>query len=174
MVICFSAGYIAHQETIDKRPMPLEHEDHVTAFFSPKGGCTDVIVEEINKASVSIHIYAFSFTSRPIANALIRAMKRGVEVRVIADREQDKSVWSQLGRLQEHGAKVWIDRVSGFSHSKVMVFDGLIVLTGSFNFSKNAETKNRENIVLIKKRSLAERYLANWHKAEQSALLYVG
>ena len=57
-------------------------------YFSPKGGCTDAIIRELNKAQSTILVQAYSFTSAPIAKSLLNAHKRGVKVKVILDKNQ--------------------------------------------------------------------------------------
>jgi len=57
-------------------------------YFSPRGGCTEAVVENLNKATNSVLVQAYSFTSTPIARALVNAHQRGVKVEVILDRGQ--------------------------------------------------------------------------------------
>ena len=170
----FAAGYTTHQQLVEIPPMPLEHEDQVAVFFSPRGGCTEAIVQAIEQADTTICVYAFAFTSKSIADALGRAIERGIEVTILADREQSQHPWSQLPHLQKEGAAIFLDKVAGLSHNKVMILDGTAVLTGSFNWSKAAETRNRENLLIIKKKKLAARYLHNWQRALKKAIPYVG
>jgi phosphatidylserine/phosphatidylglycerophosphate/cardiolipin synthase-like enzyme len=60
----------------------------ISAFFSPNGGCTEVIVDQLNEAKRQVLVQAYSFTSAPIAKALVDAHKRGVDVQVILDKSQ--------------------------------------------------------------------------------------
>ena len=55
-------------------------------YFSPHGGCTDAIIRELNKAKSTVLVEAYSFTSTPVAKALLNAHKRGVKVEVILDK----------------------------------------------------------------------------------------
>jgi phosphatidylserine/phosphatidylglycerophosphate/cardiolipin synthase-like enzyme len=139
------------------------------ACFSPGGKCTSLIVSAIDGAQQSIHVLAFSFTSPPIAHALIRAAGRGVDVQVLVDKSQLKERYSQLPPLLRHGVGVRIDGVSGLAHNKTMIFDGHTVLTGSFNFTRSGESRNAENILLIRNVSLARVYLNNWKKRALSS-----
>jgi len=69
----------------DQEPQPTQA---ISVYFSPRGGCTDAIVGEVAKANHTIHVQAYSFTSLPIAQAMIDAKLRGVDVQVICDRGQ--------------------------------------------------------------------------------------
>lgn len=134
-------------------------------YFSPHGGAEDAIVREIGRAKNGIMVQAFSFTSAPIGKALVEAQKRGVQVAVILDREQNTGgKYTGATFLKNVGAKVFIDTAEGLQHNKVMVIDGGTTITGSFNFSKQAEKKNRENLLVLRSNSLAKFYMDNWQE----------
>jgi phosphatidylserine/phosphatidylglycerophosphate/cardiolipin synthase-like enzyme len=103
-----------------------------------------------------------NLTSAPIASALKAARDRGVDVRVILDKSQRTERYSGLTYLQHAGVPVWVDAAHAIAHNKVMVIDGDTVLTGSFNFTKAAESSNAENILRIRDAGLADAYRANW------------
>jgi phosphatidylserine/phosphatidylglycerophosphate/cardiolipin synthase-like enzyme len=135
----------------------------VETFFSPKGGCAAAIVGAIGRAEKTIHVQAYSFTSAPIAAALVAAHKRGVKTQVILDKSQQTERYSEADFLQHAGVAVFIDSAHGIAHNKVMILDGHTVITGSFNFSKAAEESNAENLLIIHQTpALAEKYLSNW------------
>ena len=135
------------------------------AFFSPNGGCTDAVVSAIDQAKKSVLVQAYSFTSAPIAQALVDAKKRGVDVRVILDKSQRTERYSGATFLANEGVPVSIDAAHKIAHNKVMVIDGQTVITGSFNFTKAAESGNAENVLLILHApELAARYTANWEE----------
>ena len=140
--------------------------------FSPRGGCTQQIVDAIGSAHQTILVQAYSFTSRPIADALIAAHGRGVAVELIADSSQRTERQSLIGRVAEAGIPVRIDAAHAIAHNKVMILDGEIVLTGSFNFTRAAEERNAENLLVIRDRQLAERYTTNWRIHATHAAAY--
>lgn len=145
----------------------------IRACFSPNGRCTNLIVSAIVGAKKSIYVMAYSFTSQPIAEALVAAQHRGVDVQILIDKSQLKERYSQLSYLSQNGLSIFIDSVQGIAHNKVMVFDDRFVLTGSFNFSKAAESRNAENIVIIDDASLAEIYRKNWEERRERANPYL-
>jgi phosphatidylserine/phosphatidylglycerophosphate/cardiolipin synthase-like enzyme len=137
------------------------------AFFSPKGGCTDAIVEAIGGAASEVLMQAYSFTSDPIRDALIAAHRRGVTVRVILDREASEEPHSERRTLAKAGLELWTDGEHPIAHNKILVVDRRTVVTGSFNFTKQAETGNAENVLVLHHPDLAARYAEQWegHRA---------
>jgi phosphatidylserine/phosphatidylglycerophosphate/cardiolipin synthase-like enzyme len=121
----------------------------LACWFSPRGGCTEAVVAEISRASKSIQVLSYTFTSRPIGDALIDARHRGVQVTVIADKSEQRDSHSEIATLQRAGIPVYIDAKHAIAHNKVMVIDGATVITGSFNFTHAAEFENADNVLVI-------------------------
>jgi phosphatidylserine/phosphatidylglycerophosphate/cardiolipin synthase-like enzyme len=134
----------------------------IEVCFSPRGGCTEAVVKEIDNAQKAILVQAYSFTSVPIAKALVEAHKRGVDIHVILDRSQRTEKYSSADFLHNMGIPVFIDAQHAIAHNKVMVIDDGTLLTGSFNFTKAAEESNAENLLVIRSPELAAIYTDNW------------
>ena len=139
------------------RPLPP-----IEVRFSPQGGCTEAVVRELNAARSSVLVQAYSFTSAPIAKALVAADKRGVHVEVILDGEKSKEAYTEADFLRNSGIPVLIDSRHAIAHNKVMIIDSQVVITGSFNFTKQAEEHNAENLLVIRDKILSDQYTANW------------
>jgi phosphatidylserine/phosphatidylglycerophosphate/cardiolipin synthase-like enzyme len=136
----------------------------IVTHFSPKGGCTAAIITELATARSEILVQAYSFSCRDVADALISAVKRRVHVVVLLDRSNEQETYSELGDLKQHGVEVLIDACHAIAHNKVMVIDGRTVITGSFNFTRQAEHENAENLLILRNHpELASRYRANFH-----------
>src|SRR3989339_460034 len=131
-------------------------------YFSPRGGATDAIVQSLNNARSSIHVQAYFFTSTPIAQSLVRAHRHAVKVLVLLDKSQRANKSSTVNILAGAGISVFIDDVHAIAHNKVMIIDNESTITGSFNFSKAAEERNAENLLIIHSKQLAAKYLENW------------
>ena len=147
-------------------PLPLQAKSAIEAeevYFSPMGGCTQAVVNNLDGAEKSVLVQAYSFTSKPIAEALIAAHKRGVNVKVLLDKSQLHGKGSKLDLLAKAGIPVMIDTKHAIAHNKVMIIDGVAVLTGSFNFTNAAEDKNAENLLIIRDKAIARKYRANWN-----------
>jgi phosphatidylserine/phosphatidylglycerophosphate/cardiolipin synthase-like enzyme len=117
----------------------------VEGFFSPRGGCTEAVVRELGRAERSVWIQAYSFTSAPIAKAIIEARKRGVTFEAVLDRSNRTDKYSAATFLKNQGIAVLIDARHAIAYNKIMIIDEKVILTGSFNFTKNAEESNAEN-----------------------------
>lgn len=144
----------------------------VEVYFSPNGGAEDAIVREIGKAKTSLLVQAYSFTSAPIAKAIIEAKKRGVAIAAILDKSQRTEKYSGATFLKNEGIPVMIDAAHAIAHNKVMIIDAETVITGSFNFTKAAEEKNAENLLVIRSKELAKLYSANWAEHKKHAETY--
>jgi len=133
-------------------PQAMAPDDGITPLFSPGGGCTDAIVAELAAATKSIDIQAYSFTSKPIADAVADAYDRGVHTRIILDKTQEAERASCANYLRGRHIQVYIDDQHSLAHSKIMLIDGKVLITGSFNFTKSSEEKNAENLLIIRNR----------------------
>ena len=161
-------------------PIPLSAADltlnntPVQVYFSPEGGCTDAINKVLVQAKQEILVQAYSFTSAPIATALLEAHKRGVKVQVILDKSQRTQKYSSATFLKNSRIPTFIDAKHAIAHNKIMIIDRETVITGSFNFTKAAEEKNAENVLIIKDKGLAKVYIENWEKHKDHSEKYEG
>ncbi len=131
--------------------------------FVPAGPtCEDLVVAQIAAAQHTILVQAYSFTSRPIADALEQAQRRGVDVRVLVDKSQERERYTDVPDISSAGIPVEVDAIPAIAHNKVMIFDGARVFTGSFNFTYSAQHRNAENGIVIADPTLARLYTQNW------------
>jgi phosphatidylserine/phosphatidylglycerophosphate/cardiolipin synthase-like enzyme len=144
------------------------------AYFSPNGGCTDAIVKEISKAKSEILVQAYSFTSKEIAKALVDAHKKGVHTEIILDKSNKSQKYSAADFTHNMGIPTFIDAEHQIAHNKIMIIDKETVITGSFNFTKAAEEKNAENLLILKNKDLAKIYIDNWNKHRKHSQEYKG
>lgn len=150
---------------------PIQNNS-VDVFFSPRGGCTEAIIKEINHARADVYVQAYSFTSSPIAKALLDASKRGVKVEAILDKSQRTAKYSSATFLANVRIATYIDDKHAIAHNKIMIIDGTTVLTGSFNFTKAAEERNAENLMIVRSKELARLYMDNWMKHREHSEVY--
>jgi len=137
---------------------------HIAVHFSPGGGCTRAIVEALGSAKESVRVQAYSFTSAAIAKALVEAHRRGVKVEVILDKSNRTQNYSAADFLLHAGIPTFIDARHAIAHNKIILIDGRIVITGSFNFTQAAESRNAENLLIIDSPELAALYNRNWEE----------
>ena len=138
--------------------------------FTPGDDVAGLIVAAIGKARRQVLVQTYSFTHQDIAQALVNARRRGIDVQVIADQRQMETIaTSKLEWLAEQGVPLWIDSEHAAAHNKVMVIDNGLpeaaVITGSFNFTQAAQHRNAENLLILRGNpNLTEAYAANWRR----------
>jgi phosphatidylserine/phosphatidylglycerophosphate/cardiolipin synthase-like enzyme len=169
-VTALSAGPVA----------PPEHAaaGTVQVAFPPWDDAEALVVAAIAGAREQILVQAFSFTSEAIARALIAARRRGVDVRMTADREQTfGGEFTRVPELAAAGIPIWLEVRYVAAHSKVMIIDGgsdaPVLITGSYNWTWSAQHRNAENLLIVRgDRVLARAYLRNWELRRGAALPY--
>ena len=163
---------------VSQTPPVLPARGTVQVAFTPWDNAEGMIVDGIRQAKHQILVQAFSFTSRTLANALIAAKRRGVDVRVMADREQTFSgEASRIPDLVQAGIPVTLEVCYQSAHNKVMVIDAgaadAAVITGSYNWTYAAQSKNAENVLILRHNpDIANAYAANWRRHFAEALPY--
>lgn len=176
-LVCLAAGFAGGYQTskhISPPPVIPLKDGSTQVRFSPNGGCTTMLTQAILQTKNTLEIAIFDLTSQEIADTIITLHKRGVQVRIVADRRQSKGQHSKLPLLHKHGLPIRIAKCSGLMHHKVSIIDkgqgGM--LTGSFNYTFGAENKNKENLLWIKSISLAKVYSNEWEMLWSNAKPY--
>jgi len=147
--------------------VPVAHgtEPAYELGFSPNGKSLQVILRGIVDAKESILVAAYSFTSKPVSEALLAAHKRGVKVAVVADQKGNSDKYTAVNFLANHNVPVRLNGRYAILHHKFMVIDGTAVQLGSFNYSSAAADKNAENVLLLKDvPGIASQYAAEWKR----------
>lgn len=144
----------------------------IQTCFTPNEQCTEFVQEALATAQHTILVQSYIFTSSIIADALITAHERGIKVKILVDSSQSIAKGSKLQLLIAKGIPVFIDKVPGAAHNKVMIIDDTQVLTGSYNWTDAAEHRNSENLILISNTDTNRAYRINWEKrAEQAQVM---
>lgn len=147
-----------------KKPVRGVRGNYVGVYFSPGRGADEIITGFIDKCEKTIVAAVYSLTHDPIRDALIRAHERGVKIRILMDNLQAKSRYADDEALAEAGVDVRVDKSSAAMHHKFMVGDSKAVLTGSFNWTKNAATRNAENFVIVRMRYIIRPFEAEFDR----------
>ena len=142
-------------------PVAFRLEDPLvegTAYFSPKGGkaAREALLEVVRQAQKEVLVAAFVLTDRELVEALAGAHGRGVAVKVLLETRNLRD--SREENLLQAGVPVRQDGNPYTLHHKVLVVDGKVVVTGSYNFSARAWQVNNENLLVLQSPALAERY----------------
>ena len=184
LVVCAAGAQVPEQRSNASAPRQtppvFPAQGTVQVAFTPWDNAEGMIVDGIRRAKQQILVQAFSFTSRALANALIAAKRRGVDVQVMADREQTFSgESSRIPELVQAGIPVTLEVRYQSAHNKVMVMDAgtadAAVITGSYNWTYAAQNKNAENVMILRHNpDIANAYAANWRRHYADALPYAG
>ncbi len=145
---------------------------HVSAFdaeilgiyFPPYKDARLPITNLYENAEKYIHLAIYSLTKDEFAEALIRAHKRGIEVKVLIDKSQAGLKDADDEKLEAEGIEVRRDKKPGLMHNKFTIIDGIVVYTGSYNHTEGATTKNDENYIIIKDKDVAEVFEKQFQK----------
>ena len=151
----------------------------IEVAFSPNEGGEALVVKVIDSAKSELHVLSYSFTSAPVTAALLRARKRGVEVRIVADQKnnvsEDRSgkARAALSALSSAGVDVRTISVYPIHHDKVIVADRQTVELGSFNYSDAAARRNSENVLVNWGNArLADVYLQHFDRNYRQAVRF--
>lgn len=168
-----SALTLAYGEVFEKlfthQPTPTHTTlSNLSVYFSPNQESSQAIIDAIESATKRIHFMLYTFTDSRIAQALIQAHQRGVEVLGIFDESQNSyQTYSQYTPLLEAGLSVKLDGNPYKLHHKVMIIDDNLTIIGSYNFTRTAQESNAENLLFVEEASLRE----NLESAFESSFL---
>ena len=155
---------IDREERFDS-PLPIVTTVNASAAFNEE--CEPVVIRAISQTRHSIYVAAYAFTRTRIAAALVDAAKRGVRVSLKMDVRQAEHPGAQriLDLFRENGISVALIHTEGdfaAMHNKFMVFDMRGIVTGSYNFTTQAQVVNWENLLWIESDEIAELYKQAW------------
>lgn len=137
---------------------------------NPAGSIEEKLINFINAAQVSIHIASFEFNLPRVADALIAAKARGVDVRWVTDDENGLEIdgnanRGQFTRLMAAGVEVKDDAGrTALMHNKFWLFDRQITWTGSTNITVNGIYKQNNNVIVIHSPEVTEIYEREWEE----------
>lgn len=152
-------------------PYPVVQVDGATiqTYFSPKGGTKAAILDTLSKSTKTIRLMAFSVTDKDIQEMLVKKHRAGVRIEAIFDGCMI-SQYSVYQDLLTKNIPVMIDGNQALLHSKVFIVDNQVVITGSYNFSRNAENNNNENTLIIRSPKVAGFYNEEFERLKFASL----
>jgi phosphatidylserine/phosphatidylglycerophosphate/cardiolipin synthase-like enzyme len=157
----FLDGYFG-EIVLKNTPHPILEIDGLIleTYFSPDDSPAERIINLILEAEDSILFMYYAFTSDGIADALLYQKNQGITVRGVVDAYQDRAgIGGEYQRLRDQGLDIMLDGHPEKMHHKVLIIDEKIVVTGSYNLTRNAELRNDENIIVIHDQKAAELFL---------------
>jgi len=136
----------------------------VQVLFSAEDHAVGNLIALVNDAKVSVRFLAFSFTDYPLAQAMIDRAKAGVDVKGVFETFGSTGTGSELKTFWCAGVPARQDGNGSFLHDKIIIIDNSIVVTGSLNYSSNADESNEENVVIVDNAEIAALYLQEFDK----------
>lgn len=136
--------------------------------FCPEDWCANEVLRELGKAEHTIDFMLYSFTHDQIGDLLVEKHKAGVTVQGVMEKSQNNA-YDEYDKLVATGIDVQWDGNSGLMHHKVFIIDEQTVITGSFNPSKNADTRNDENLLIIRDAAIAARFTEEFRRVSALA-----
>jgi phosphatidylserine/phosphatidylglycerophosphate/cardiolipin synthase-like enzyme len=133
-------------------------------FTSEDHALETAIIPVVKSATKSIRFLAFSYTDFPLAEAMIKRAQNGVNVAGVFEKVGSDTDAAELKTLSCAQVPVRQDGNGGFMHNKVIVVDERYVITGSLNFSTNAEESNDENVIIIDNPEIAKLYMQDFER----------
>ena len=142
----------------------------VDTCFSPTERCDLKLISFITTATHTLDIAIYSITHTQIVAAIIAAKNRGVQVRMVVDRQQSTGTSSLVGALKTAGVALRIGNVQGIMHDKYSIVDQRSLEAGSFNYTMNATASNAENQFYLNDPATVAKYEANFTSLWTNAL----
>lgn len=144
---------------------PAAAAPSVQVGFSPEGSALQLVLKTIESAQHEIRLMGYSFTSPEVVSALVRAKRRGVDVRIVIDEKSNRSKASQaaMNVVVNAGIPLRTNGRYAIMHDKVIIVDNHTVEAGSFNYTRSAASRNSENVLVINEMpEVAQTYLQHW------------
>lgn len=158
--------------------MFLELNPHSEVFFSPDDSPTKRLIEQINLTQRRIYAAVYMLTDKQVAEALVRAKYRGVSVKIIVDKASAEYEYGKANMLRDAGIEVSVfteggkpSKYSALMHNKFALLDNK-VWTGSFNWTKSANQKNQENVILTTNKKVCKRFEDHFEVLKKRCQLY--
>ena len=158
-----------HKQSNAPHPVITLGKRTVRYAFSPVDGINAQVVSLIDAAKTRIRFIAFSYTDPAIGAAMVRAKKRGVDVRGVMEKQNVRGTGSVFPLLQKAKVDIVPDGNCYIMHHKSIVIDTSTVITGSYNFTKSAEKSNDENLLIINGEGVAAQFIAEYDRVRERA-----
>ena len=135
----------------------------VEVYFCPADNCQAHAVKALQNAEQSIYFMTYSFTDSKIAD-VIAEKSREIDVMGLMERQRANSLGNKYHFFIDNGVDARLDKNRAIMHNKVFIIDEKTVITGSYNPTKNGNENNNENMVIIKDRKIAQKYVEEFRR----------
>ena len=127
-------------------------------YFSPGTDCLNAIIDAMRNTKRTARICVFTISDNRIVDAIRDMQLNGVAIEVISDNDKQFDRGNDIRYIAELGIDVKLDTTSAHMHHKFAIFDDELTLTGSYNWTRSAETRNFENLLVTDDKKVAKTY----------------
>jgi len=150
------------KQTKTKTPLINFNNHKIENYFCPEDNCAEKVIAILNSSAQSIYFMTFSFTDKQIAQTIINKHQQGIQIHGLFEKTQN-SKYSQFNYLNNSNINVKFETNPTKLHHKVFIVDQKIVITGSYNPTKNGNQHNDENILILHNPQIAQQYLQEFN-----------
>ena len=133
-------------------------------YFCPEDWCSDKVLKTLAKANISDNFMVFSLTDDSIGDLLVKEHSEGIDVKGVVEKSQNTNEYSEYFKLEDADIDVRYDKNPKLLHHKVFIIDRKIVITGSYNPTRNGDKVNDENILIIYDEDIAKLFLEEFER----------
>jgi len=134
-------------------------------YFSPGTDCLNAIIDNLKKAERSANICVFTISDNRIVDAIKEMQLNGVNIKIISDNDKRYDKGNDIDYIANRlGIDIKLDTTSAHMHHKFAVIDDKITITGSYNWTRSAESRNYENILVTDSKDVAKAYNKEFYK----------
>ncbi|MCG8457384.1 MAG: phospholipase D-like domain-containing protein [Holophagales bacterium] len=126
----------------------LPRSELAQVLFEPGDQVPPHLISLVDSCRKCLDICVFTITDNRISSPILAAHRRGVRVRIVTDSDKATDPGSDVRMLAEQGIEVRYDFLPSHMHHKFAVFDGRILVTGSYNWTRGAAENNYENLLI--------------------------
>jgi len=156
-----TANAKSNTQTTQTVSAQTQDNNQIETYFTKKDGNLDkILIKEINTAQKTLDVAIYSITKEDIANAIIEAKKRNVDVKVITDKQESASKYQKviLDKFKANNIPVKINSHAGLMHLKLSIIDDKTALGGSYNYTESATKNNDENLIVMRMPNIVSDY----------------
>jgi mitochondrial cardiolipin hydrolase len=133
-------------------------------FFSPGTDCLNAITRSLKNAKKKARICVFTISDNRIVDAIKEMQLNGIDIKIISDNDKRYDMGNDIDYIAGLGIEVKLDTTHAHMHHKFAVIDDKLTITGSYNWTRSAEQKNYENILLTDNKDVAKAYSDEFNK----------
>lgn len=135
-----------------------------SAHFSPGPDCRNKLLDLIGSAKKRIDICVFTISDDRLTEAIIKAYRKGINIKIITDNDKSEDRGSDIDRLIDAGVNIRMDATANHMHHKYMVVDHAVLANGSFNWTRSATERNEENILVTSDKQLVDDFQQKFYE----------